>query len=186
MFKSGPGKFAAGRKLATAVALSTALCSAQAQNGKEQANNAAIADGFTKVVSLAVGASDLNPVTSILSIGVSAAVFQYADGLPETERPRAYAAATSLWQGAAANNLCLTAAFLTGGSFTPACVALGLAWAMKTWDDTEHERRFWERCAILREFSDQPEFPCVYTPPEKDEVVEAKSAQAGGIDSEAP
>lgn len=186
MSKLGQGSFATGRKLALAVVLLAACCSAQGQNVKEQANHAAIAEGVTKAVSLVVGASELNPVTAILSMGVAAAVYQYADSQPETERPRTYAAATSVWQGTAANNACLTAAFLTGGSFTPVCVALGIAWAVKVWDDSEHERRFWERCAILREFSDQPDFPCVYTPPEKDEVVEARSAQAAVMVTEAP
>jgi ABC-type branched-subunit amino acid transport system permease subunit len=186
MFKLGHGGVAGFGKLAIAVALAAASSSAHAQNVREQANNAAIADGVTKAVSLAVGASELNPVTSIVSIGMATALFRYAESLPETERPGAYALATSVWQGTAANNACLTAAFLTGGSFTPVCVALGIAWGMKAWDDSEHERRFWERCAILREFSDQPDFPCVYTPPDKDEVVEARSAMAAGHEYEAP
>jgi hypothetical protein len=186
MFKLAHGRFAGFGKMAFAAVLFAAACSAHAQNVKEQANNAALADGVTKAVSLAVGASDLNPVTSILSIGMATAVFHYADSLPEAERPAAYAIATSVWQGTAANSACLTAAFLTGGSFTPACIALGVAWGMKAWDDSEHERRFWERCAILREFSDQPDFPCVYTPPAKEETVEARSAVAAADAIEAP
>ena len=174
------------RRLATAILLATAFCSAQAQNARDQAKHAAIADGLTHAAGWVVGATDLNPVGPILSLGVTAAVFQYAESLPEARRPAAYAFAASVWQGTAANNACLTAAFLTGGSFTPVCIALGVAWAMKTWDDSEHERRFWERCAILREFSGQPDLPCVYTPPDKDEVVEARSAQAWDIASEAP
>jgi hypothetical protein len=175
MVTLGHRKFTPFGKIATAVALSAAFCSAHAQNAKEQASNAAIADGVSKAVSLAVRASDLNPVGPILGIGMTAAMFQYAESLPEAERPGAYAFAASVWQGTTANNLCLTAAVLTGGSFTPVCIALGVAWGMKTWNDSEHERRFWERCAILREFSDQPDFPCVYTPPDKDAVMEASS-----------
>jgi hypothetical protein len=174
------------RQLATAILLSAAFGSAHAQNARDQANHAAIADGVTKAVGLAVGAMDLNPVGPVLALGVTAAVFQYAESLPETKRPTAYAAAASVWQGTAANNACLTAAFLTGGSFTPVCVALGIAWAMKTWDDSEHERRFWERCAILREFSGQPDLPCVYTPPSKEEVIEARSTMLAAYELEAP
>lgn len=175
MVTLGHRKFTPFGKIAAAVALSAAFCSAHAQNAKEQASNAAIADGVSKAVSLAVRASDLNPVGPILGIGMTAAMFQYAESLPEAERPGAYAFAASVWQGTTANNLCLTAAVLTGGSFTPVCIALGVAWGMKTWNDSEHERRFWERCAILREFSDQPDFPCVYTPPDQDAVMEASS-----------
>lgn len=113
------------RKLAAAILLSLVSCSAHSQNAREQANNAAIADGVTKAVSRAVRATDLNPAGPILSLGLTAAVFQYADTLPETRRPAAYAFAASVWQGAAANNVCMTAAFLTGGSFTPVCIASG-------------------------------------------------------------
>jgi hypothetical protein len=172
-----PGRVPFGR-FAAAIALSAAACGAHADVARDQASTAAIADGVTKGVSVFIRATDLNPVTTLVSIGMGAAVFQYADSLPETQRPAAYAAATAFWQGTAANNVCLTAAFITGGSFTPVCIALGVAWGVKAWNASEHERRFWERCAILREFSDQPEFPCVYTPPEPDETIEARTAMS--------
>jgi hypothetical protein len=178
--------FTAFGKLATAVGLSAVFCSAHAQHAKDQASNAAIAEGVSKAVSLAARATELNPVGSILSIGMTAAMFQYAESLPDTERPGAYAFAASVWQGTTANNLCLTAAVLTGGSFTPVCIALGVGWGMKTWNDSEHERRFWERCAILREFAEQPDFPCVYTPPEENDVIEARSMLVSWSAIEAP
>lgn len=120
MITLGQAKFTAFGKLATAVALSAAFCSAHAQNANDQASNAAIADGVSKAVSLAARATALNPVGPILSIG------------------------------------------------------------------SEHERRFWERCAILREFAEQPDFPCVYTPPEQDDSVEARSTLVNWSAIEAP
>jgi hypothetical protein len=136
-------------------------------------------------VSLVARAAKLNPQGPLLAIGMTTAVFRYAESLPDAEQPAAYAFAASFWQGSAANNLCLTVAVLTGGTFTPVCIALGAAWGMKTWEDSEHERRFWERCALLREFSDQRDLQCVYTPPDKQPMMDGSAMVTAG-EIEAP
>ena len=162
-----PGhKASAGlRALAIAAALSGLLGSAAAQEQKEQARNAAIGDGVSTAVGLAVGAAELNPLGPIMSVGMKFVVFEYVETLPDTEQPRAYAMANSTWSGAVANNLCVTASLLTGGGFAPACIALGVAWGMKTWQESEHERQFWEGCALLRTYAEQPDLECVYQKP---------------------
>lgn len=153
-------------RIATAAALSGAFCAAHAQDSRAQAHNGAIADGVTTAVGLAAGAVEVNPLGPLLAMGMKAVTLQYAKSLPDTERPAVYAVAASMWQGAAANNMCVTAAILSGGSFTPVCIAIGVAWGIKTWKDTEHERQFWEGCAMLRRYADEPALECVYTAPD--------------------
>jgi hypothetical protein len=162
----GARKLAALGKFTVAAALAAAFCSASAKEAEEQARDAAIADGVSTAVGLAVGATELNPLGPILAFGMKTAVFEYTKTRPDTERPAAYAAAASVWSGAAANNLCVAAAIVTGGTFGPVCIAVGVAWGMKTWKDSEHERLFWEGCAMLREYAGEPTLECIYTPPE--------------------
>ena len=160
-----PSRASALRTLALAAALSGFLGTAGAQDLKAQARHAALGDGVSTAVGLAVGAAELNPLGPLLSLGMKVVVLEYVETLPDTERPRAYAMATSTWSGAVANNLCVTASLLTGGGFAPACIVLGVGWGMKTWQESEHERQFWEACAMLRTYAGQPDLECVYRPP---------------------
>ena len=145
--------------------LATATFSARAGTAQEQATGGAVADGVTTALGLAAGAAELNPLGPLLGVGVKMAFMEYAKGLPDTEQPAAYAAAASFWQGAAANNVCVAAAILSGGAFAPACVAMGIAWGAKTWKDTEYERQFWEGCRMLRQYAQRPDMPCIYNAP---------------------
>jgi hypothetical protein len=154
----------AARLLLLAV-LGAGFASAQAQNAQGQAHSAAIADSLSTVAGLAAGAAEANPVGVIATIGLKPLMLQYAASLPDTEQPAAYAAQASAWAGATANNICVTAAILSGGTFAPACVVLGVAWGYKTWTSTEHERLFWEGCAMLRQYANEPKLECIYTPP---------------------
>ncbi|MBC5785254.1 hypothetical protein H8N03_20070 [Ramlibacter sp. USB13] len=143
-----------------------AACAFSARAGvADEAMEGAVADGVTTAIGLAVGAAELNPLGPVLGIGVKYAVMEYAKALPDTERPAVYAAAASLWQGASANNMCVAAAILSGGTFAPACIALGIAWGMKTWGESEHERQFWEGCKALRDYAQRPDMPCIYNAP---------------------
>jgi len=162
----GRNRSAGLRALAIAAALSGLVGSAGAQHLKDQARNAAIGDGVSTAAGLAAGAAELNPLGPLLSIGMKAVVLEYVATLPEAEQPQAYAMAASSWSGATANNLCITASLLTGGGFAPACLVVGLAWGMKTWQDSEHERQFWEGCALLRTYTAEPDLECVYQPPQ--------------------
>lgn len=147
-----------------ATAMAGFMAGAGAQELRDQARNAAIGDGVSTAVGLAVGAAELNPIGPLLTVGMKAVVFQYIETLPEIDQPRAYARATAMWSGAVANNVCITAAVLTGGGFAPVCIGVGVAWGMKTWHDTEPQRQFWEGCAMLRTYAEQPDLECVYRP----------------------
>jgi hypothetical protein len=157
----GP-KFLLLRSIAFVAALAGASCCVRAQDAKGQAVQAAVADGVSTAAILATGAVTVNPLlTPVVFIGLKAATFQYAESLPESERPAAYASAAAMWAGATVNNVCITAAFLTtGGGLLPVCIALGVAWGMKTWNDGEQER-FRQACPSLRDFAQMPNFECV-------------------------
>jgi hypothetical protein len=167
--------------------LLAAGCSlSHAQDLPQQARNAAIADGLTTALGLAAGGVEANPIGPLLTVGMKAVAWQYASTLPDTERPAVYAAAASMWQGAAANNLCVTAALLTGGSFAPACVVVGALWAAQKWQESEHERLFWQGCAMLRTYARQPELECIYTPPGTVLVTEVQADVVGSAELPEP
>lgn len=151
-------------RLAAAALVATAG-TVHAREASEPAVEAAVTDGLSTALGIAVGAAEMNPLGPVLALGMKAAVFQYASTLPDVEQPKVYAAAASFWGGATANNLCIAAALVSGGTFAPACVALGVAWGMKTWQESEHERLFWEGCAMLRAYANEPELKCIYSPP---------------------
>ena len=155
--------FGWGRLLAAAM-LSMGLPLAGAQDQHGQAMDAALADGMTTAVGVAASGGLINPVGPLLATAMKAVTFHRASALPEAEQPAAYAAASAMWRGGTASNVCITAVFLTGGGFAPACLALGAAWGFKNWNDSEHERNFWERCAIVRQFARQQTVRCVYGP----------------------
>lgn len=153
------------RKIFMAAILAAALGSAHAGGAQDQAVDGAFADALSTAVGLAAGAAELNPVGPVLAIGMKVVYMRYARDLPDTDQPAAYAMAAAWWQGAAANNLCIAASVLSGGAFAPACIALGVAWGLKTWKDSEPEREFWQGCAMLRAYAHEPQMPCIYTPP---------------------
>lgn len=141
--------FAEYRTVIVAALVAAALCPAQGQEAKSQARTGAVADGVSSAVGIAAGAP-LNPLLPVLGVAFKAATLQHAESLPDTERPRAYALAAAGWQGSAAGNTCAAVSVLSGGSFLPACVAVGVAWGWKTWGASERERMDAERCARLR------------------------------------
>ena len=147
------------RKLVLASVLSAVLGAAQAQDAKAQAHTGAVADGVTSVVGIAAGVP-VNPVLPILGLAFKAATLQHAQTLPETERPRAYAMAAAGWHGSAAGNACAAASVLSGGSFLPACIVVGVAWGWQTWNASERERQDAERCAALRASARKPKLRC--------------------------
>ncbi|MEJ8838773.1 hypothetical protein [Ramlibacter sp. AN1133] len=168
-------------KLVAVALLALGLLPARAQDQRGQAMDAAVADGVTTAVGLAASGGLINPLGPLLATAMKAVTFHRASTLPETEQPAAYAAASAWWQGGTVSNVCITAAFLTGGGIAPACFALGAAWGMKTWNDSEHERRFWERCEIVRQFAQRQPVRCVYGPAAREAALhEAAPRQAAG------
>lgn len=147
------------RRVIVAAMLSALAGAGQAQEAREQAHTGAVADGVSSVVGIAAGAP-LNPLLPVVGAAFKAATLQHAESLPETERPRAYALAAAGWQGSAAGNACFAASVLSGGSFLPACIAVGAAWGWKTWSESEGERLEAERCAAMRTSARKPRMRC--------------------------
>ena len=160
------------RKLILAAALSAAPHAAQAQaqvqvpaqDAKSQAQAGAVADGVSSFVGIAAGTS-VNPLLPVLGVAFKAATFHHAESLPEAERPRAYAMAAAGWQGSAAGNACAAVSILSGGSFLPACLLVGVGWGWKTWNATERERQEAERCAAPRTAAGKPKPRCAVKRP---------------------
>jgi hypothetical protein len=155
----GQSDFSTLRKILLAIALPAASCCVHAQDAKGQAVQAAVADGVSSAAMLMTGAVAINPLLPLMSVGMKAATLEYTSRLPEHEKPAAYGAATAMWSGTAVNNVCMTASILSGGSFLPACVALGVAWGVRTWKEGERDRLS-GGCAVLREFMYEPEAAC--------------------------
>jgi len=149
------------RKLVLAWILCAVLGTAQAQDAKAQAHTGAVADGVSSVVGIAAGVP-VNPVLPVLGLAFKAATLRHAETLPETERPRAYAIAAAGWHGSAAGNACAAASVLSGGSFLPACIVVGVAWGWQTWNASERERQDAERCAALRASARKPKLRCAF------------------------
>lgn len=174
-----------GMKLLAGGLLAASVSLAQAQSLKDQAVQGALGDTLSTVAGLALGAVELNPLGPVVAIGMKAVTMRYAESLPDTERPVFYAAAAAWWQGAAVNNVCVAAALATGGSFSPVCIALGIAWGMRTWKESEDERLFWEGCAMLRQYAEAPQLECIYTPL-RERLALAASPQGGAVPGASP
>jgi hypothetical protein len=174
------------RMALVAAVLSTAMGTAQGQEPEAQARTGAVADGVSSLLSVATGAVAVNPLLPVVGLGFKAATFHYTGGLPETERTGAYAFAAATWQGSAAANACATASALSGGAFLPACVAMGVAWGWKTWNESARERRLAERCAVLRDFVGKPKLPCAFMPRGLEQPEEPAQAIASANELVAP
>lgn len=151
--------FAKTRRRIAAALLCAAAGAAPAEPAREQARTGAVADGVSSMLGIAAGVP-VNPLLPALGVGFKAYTLQHAESLPESERPRAYALAAASWQGSAAGNACAAVSVLSGGSFLPACLAVGVAWGWKTWKESEGERQQAERCATLRASARKPKMRC--------------------------
>lgn len=147
-----------------AQALPQAQAQMPAEDAKAQAEAGAVADGVSSFVGIAAGTS-VNPLLPVLGVAFKAATFHHAESLPEAERPRAYAMAAAGWQGSAAGNACAAVSILSGGSFLPACLLVGVGWGWKTWNATERERLEAERCAAPRTAAGKLKPRCVVKRP---------------------
>ena len=139
-----------------ALILSLLCLSAQAQTAEQ----AAAADVATTGIGLALGAAEANPL-GLIALPAKLAMIQHAESLPTGEREYALSVISSMWTGAAANNLCVIAAILSGGAFAPACLIVGAAVGMQRWDAAADERLFWAVCAD--EKTRNPRLTCTFT-----------------------
>lgn len=101
----------------------------------EQAWTAAGADTATTAVGLASGLVEVNPLGPVGALALKAALMGYIQGQPEEARPQMYNFVSSLWGGAAANNLC----WLAGVG--PVCMLIGAVTGQWIWRASEQERQ---------------------------------------------
>jgi len=113
---------------------------------------AAAVDTASTAAALASGLTELNPLGFAGTAVMKVATIAYINQLPEEDRARPYGLASSLWGGAAANNLC----WLTGAG--PVCFVLGVVAGRYLWNNGEEERSFWVSCKAKRLGS--PQDPC--------------------------
>ena len=101
----------------------------------EQAWTAAGADTATTAIGLSAGLVEVNPLGPVGALAIKAALMGYIQGQPEEERPRMYNFVSSMWGGAAANNLC----WLAGAG--PLCLLVGAVTGQWIWRSSEQERQ---------------------------------------------
>lgn len=128
----------------------------------QTAGEAAAADVATTGIGLALGAAEANPI-GLLTMPAKLIALDYANSLPTGDREYALSLFGSLWTGAAANNLCVIAAIVTGGAFAPACIGIGIAVASAKWQAEANERLFWAICASEKKIN--PRLTCEFTKP---------------------
>lgn len=128
---------------------------------EQRATTAAVADGVTTLVGAPLGLVELNPLGVAIAIGVKLPMLVYAQSLPDNERAEFHALAAPLWGGAAASNVCMIAALLTGGAFAPVCIVAGVAVAWQQWEMSTEERTFYTECAAYRAHTGES-FRCIY------------------------
>lgn len=98
---------------------------------------AAVADGITTGLALSSGAVEANPLLSTTPLGLLAltgakiALVKYAETLPEQDKRMVIKLSSSLWGGAAVNNLLVLFA-----APTPVSILAGLLMGVFTWRHT--------------------------------------------------
>jgi len=126
---------------------------------KVQAETAAVADGITTLGGLALGAAEANPI-GLISLVAKAPLLDHVKTLPQDEQAEWHATYGAMWSGAAANNLCIVAAILTGGALAPVCPIVGMAHGMKKWNESAMERELWAICREERAYWGNPQMTC--------------------------
>lgn len=111
----------------------------------DRATEAAIEDLATTGVGIALGAAEMNPA-GLVVIPLKFALLSHAESLPDGDKQHQKSVIASVWRGAAANNVCVIASIVTGGTFAPACVAIGLIAGVHEWQAGADERTFWRIC----------------------------------------
>lgn len=123
----------------------TAALSAEQQIDRldKNAMGAAVADGLSTGLALSSGALEMNPLAPTSPVGLIAltgakiGLVTYADRLPEDEKRMLIKSSSSLWTGAAVNNLMV---LLSAPS--PVAIAAGLVAGVLWW---QHSARVYER-----------------------------------------
>lgn len=121
----------------------------------KNAVHAAVADGVTTGLALSAGALEMNPLIStspaglVMLTGAKIGLVKLADRLPEDEKRVVIKTSSSLWTGAAVNNLMVLLSVPS-----PAAIAVGVVAGVLWW---QHSTRVYERAD--REIAARREMP---------------------------
>lgn len=153
---------------ALSVALSTLSLGSWAQESpklEQAAVSGQWADVGSTVAGLAMGAAESNPL-GLLTLGAKALARQQIQEAPPTEQPGLWSAYGAMGWGAAANNLCVIAAVVTGGGSAALCPLLGVATGIGNWHQDREAREQATFAAVCKQAQQQnPALICRYTPP---------------------
>ena len=116
------------------------------------AMTAAAVDTASTAAAISSGFTELNPLGFVGTVVTKMATIAYINQLPEEDRAHPYGLVSSLWGGAAANNLC----WLTGAG--PLCFVLGIVTGGYLWKSGAEDRQFWASCKSKR--LNSPDTPC--------------------------
>lgn len=128
----------------------------------KKASNGVLGDCGTTFVGLLLGAVELNPINPVLGCGLRKVILDSTKELSLEERAQLDAMNAAVGNGATANNVCIVAAIITGGTFAPACIAVGFTMGMNSWQQMREETEFWGICSRMRK--EKPFLHCVYKP----------------------
>ena len=148
-------------KAIAAVLLACALTSQPIHAGtlQDEAEKAAIADGLTTLGGLALGAAEANPL-GLVTLLAKIPLLAHVKTLPKDEQAEWHATYGAIWGGAAANNLCIIGAILTGGVLAPICPIVGVTWGINKWNASAMERELWAICRSERAYWGNPNMTC--------------------------
>jgi len=127
--------------------------------------DAIAADAASTAAGLAAGAAEANPI-GWATIPLRLFALEYAKTLPKEEGVQIEHVISAGGWGAAANNVCIVGAILTGGALAPLCPMVGMATGLHLWTQGQGEREFWAICAQERIYWGNPDMTCTYTAPE--------------------
>ena len=147
----------AGKALLLAIVLG--ILPVHSESLQKQAETAAVADGVSTLGGLALGAAEANPL-GLAVFPLKALYMSHIKTMPEDEQADAYAGLQATSSGAAANNLCIIGAILTGGGLAPFCPIIGVAWAMNELSKSAQERELWAICRAERAYWKNPAMTC--------------------------
>jgi hypothetical protein len=126
---------------------------------QDEAEKAALADTLTTLGGLALGAAEANPL-GLVTLLAKVPMLAHVKTLPQDEQAEWHATYGAMWGGAAANNLCIVGAIVTGGALAPICPFVGVAWGMNKWNASAMERELWAICRQERAYWGNPEMTC--------------------------
>jgi hypothetical protein len=148
-------------KAVSTVLLVCALGSAPIHAGtlQSEAERAAVLDSLSTMGGAALGAAEANPL-GFASMLLKIPLLAHVKTLPQDEQAEWHATYGAIWGGAAANNICIVGAILTGGVLAPVCPFVGIAWGMNKWNASATERELWAICRAERAYWGNPNMTC--------------------------